>query len=168
MLARSLGLLELIGRWLSSRNEELTANGYQGKPQLGDHGKGSQRSRRRHVEGLPVATAAVVFEPGVNHGDIGQMEPGGGCLDPVQSPSLCIDEGEGGGSMRDRERKSWQSSARAEVGPTFPWLGSPDYGQPEGVIEVSFPQALLFSRAQEAELDSLGIGLLQEFRIGRG
>ena len=47
----------------------------------------------------------------------------------------------------------------------LPRLGSSDRRQAEGIIEMALPEPFLLPRSQEAELDSLGIGLLQELHV---
>ena len=63
--------------------------------------------------------------------------------------------------MRDRQREAGESGTGTEVGPTLIWLWPTDCRQPEGIIEVAFPEAFQLLRAQEPEPDRIGVGKLK-------
>jgi hypothetical protein len=162
------GSLQLTGSRLPSGDEKLPSDSYQRKSQLGDHREGPERPRRRHMEGFAGRTPAVILEPGVDHQNVGEVKPRGGRFNPVQSTPLRIDQGERGGSMRDGQRKARKSSSRAEVGPALPRLWPADCRQPKRIVKMPLPEPRLLPRAQESELDSLGVGLLKKLGVGRG
>ena len=56
------GLVELLVTWSPSGNEEPPPDPQEWKPQLGNNGEWSKGPRRRHIEGLPGRSAAVVLE----------------------------------------------------------------------------------------------------------
>lgn len=89
----------------------MPAHSYERKPELGYNRKRPKRPCGCHIEEFPSRPLAVVLEPGVDHLDVGEAQLGCGCLDPVQSTPLRIDQGEGRGSIRDGQWKPWQSSA---------------------------------------------------------
>jgi hypothetical protein len=86
---------ELVSSWLSSGNEQVATDSEEWKPQLGDDWERPQCPRRCHVERLPVSAVAIVLQPRVHDGHIGEAKLDRGCLDPIESPALRIDEREG-------------------------------------------------------------------------
>ena len=168
LFAGEHGLLEFITLWLPSRDKELPPDSQQRKSELGDHGKRSKCSCRRHVEGFSSWASVVVLESRVDSRYVREAKPGGRCLDPIESATLRVDQGERGRSMRHGQGKPRQSGTRSKVSPTLPRLGFPDCHQAKGVVEVSFPESFLLSRAQEPELNCLGIGLFQDLYVMHG
>jgi hypothetical protein len=67
--------------------------------------------------------------------------------------------------MGDCQRKAGQPGTRPEVGPALSWRRCSNPRQPEGVVQVPFPEPFPLSWAQEPELDRLGVGVLQELRL---
>lgn len=70
--------------------------------------------------------------------------------------------------MRDRQWEAGQPGPRPEIGPALTWSWPTDCRQPEGVIEVAFPEALQLFRAQEPEPDRFGVGPLKEYPLVGG
>jgi len=65
-------LFQFIGVWLTSRDEQLTADLQERKSQLGDDGEGAKRPSRCHIERFACRPAAVVLEPCMDHRQVGE------------------------------------------------------------------------------------------------
>ena len=152
-LASSPRLADLVSVRLSPRDDEHAADPEQGEPEFRHHGEGPERSRGGDVEGGAGRSVRIVLDPGVDGGDVGEPELGGGGRDPVNPSTLCVYQGEVGLGMGDGQRKTGEPGARTQICPPFASLGSPDDGEAEGVLEVPLSDAITLSGTEEAEAD---------------
>jgi hypothetical protein len=168
LFASARGLREFIASWLASRDEELSTDLQEWKPEFGDNGEWSKCSGSCHIKGLAGKSSAVVLEPRMYHLQVDQVELAGRCRHPIQPTALCINQGEHRRPMRNGQREAGQSRARTQVGPMLPWLRLSNLCQAEGVVQVALPEPLLLPWTQKPEPDGLGIRLFEDFSFSRG
>jgi hypothetical protein len=106
-------LLELVVSWIPPGDQQGAAVRQEWKAQLGNDGKGAECPCRRHVERLAGWSVAIVLQARMDDLEVGKTQLARGCLDPVQSPLLRVDERERRRPVGEGQRKAGQPGARA-------------------------------------------------------